>query len=148
MSDVGQLLLQQGVTKSHEYLSNGIYLLKQVERSLIYLPDVTNQKKLLCFLCRLYEVMKKFCVVYFGYTPPSETNKFATDVSKEIRNACLLNKSIIRLTKIRLHVLLAGDAKAQTIIAKFFEKVQLKFQRYLVHIEFFNKEMFNRCQVE
>ena len=92
--------------------------------------------------------MKKFCVVYFGYTPPSEINKFATDVSKEIRNACLLNKNIIRLTKIRIHVLLAGDAKAQTIIAKIFEKVQLKFQRYLVHIDFFNKEMFNRCQVE
>ena len=58
MSDVGQLLLQQGVTKSHKYLSNGIYLLEQVERSIIYLPDVTNQKKLLCFLCRLYDVMK------------------------------------------------------------------------------------------
>ena len=91
--------------------------------------------------------MKKFCIVYFGYTPPSEINKFATDVSK-IRNVCLLNKNIIRLTKIRLHVLLAGDTKAQTIIAKFFEKVQLKFQQYLVHIDFFNKEMFNYCQVE
>ena len=91
--------------------------------------------------------MKKFCVVYFGYTPPSEINKFVTNVSK-IRNACLLNKNIIRLTKIRLHVLLAGDAKVQTIIAKIFEKVQLKFQQYLVHIDFFNKEMFNCCQVE
>ena len=140
MSDVGQLLLQQAVTKSHKYLSNRIYLLEQVEHSIIYLPDVTNQKKLLCFLCRLYEVMKKFCVVYFGYTRPSEINKFATDVSKEIRNACLLNKNIIRLTKIWLHVLLVGDAKAQTIITKIFEKVQLKFQQYLVHIDFFNKE--------
>ena len=148
MSDVGQLLLQQHVAKSHKYLSNGIYLLEQVEHSIIYLPDVKNQKKLLCFLCRLYDVMKKFCVVYFGYTPPSEINKFATDVSKEIRNACLLNKNIIRLTKIRIHVLLAGDAKAQTIIAKIFKKVQLKFQQYLVHIDFFNKEMFNHCQVE
>ena len=92
--------------------------------------------------------MKKFCIVYFGYTPPSEINKFATDVSKEIRNACLVNKNIIRLTKIWIHVLLAGDAKEQTIIAKIFEKVQLKFQRYLVHIDFFNKEMFNHCQVE
>ena len=112
------------------------------------MPDVTNQKKLLCFLCRLYEVMQKFCVVYFGYTPPSEINKFVTDVLKEIRNACLLNKNIIRLTKIRIHVLLVSDAKAQTIIAKIFEKVQLKFQWYLVHIDFFSKEMFNRCQVE
>ena len=92
--------------------------------------------------------MKKFCIVYFGYTLPSEINKFVTDVSKEIRNACLLNKNIIRLTKIRLHVLLVGNTKAQTIIAKFFEKVQLKFQWYLVHIDFFNKEMFNHCQVE
>ena len=86
--------------------------------------------------------------MYFGYTLPSEINKFATDVSKEIRKACSLNKNIIRLTKIRVHVLLVGDAKAQTIIAKIFKKVQLKFQRYLIHIDFFNKEMFNRCQVE
>ena len=92
--------------------------------------------------------MKKFCVVYFGYTLPSKINKFATDVLKEIRNVCLLNKNIIRLTKIEIHVELAGDAKAQTIIAKNFEKVQLKFQQYLVHIDIFNKEMFNRCQVE
>ena len=60
----------------------------------------------------------------------------------------LTDKNIIRLTKIQLHVLLAGDVKAQTIIAKIFEKVQLKFQRYLVHINFFNKEMFNWCNVE
>ena len=148
MSDVGQLLVQQAVTKSHKYLSNGIYLLEPVEHSIIYLPDVTNQKKLLCFLCRLYKVMTKFCLVYFGYKPPSEINKFVTNVSNEIKNACLLNKNIIRLTKIRLHVLLAGDAKAQTIIAKIFKKVQLKFQHYLVHINFFNKEMFNHCNVE
>ena len=71
--------------------------------------------------------MTKFCLVYFGYKPPSEINKFATDVSKEIKNVCLLNKNIIRLTKIRLHVLLAGDAKAQTIIAKIFEKCSSSF---------------------
>ena len=148
MSDVGQLLLQQAVTKSHKYLSNRIYLLEEVECSTVYLPDVTNQKKLLCFLCRLYEVMSKFCLVYFGYKLPSEINKFVTNVCNEIKNACLLNKNIIRLTKIRLHVLLAGDAKVQTIIEKIFEKAQLKFQHYLVHIDFFNKEMFNRCNIE
>ena len=92
--------------------------------------------------------MTKFCFVYFGYKPPSEVNKFATNVCQEIKNACLLNKNIIRLTKIQLHVLLSGDAKAQKIIEKIFEKVQLKFQHYLVHIDFFNKEMFNCCNTE
>ena len=54
---------------------------------------------------------------------------------------------LIRLTKIRLHALLAKDMKAQDIISAVFEKIQLKFQRYLVHIDYFNKEMFNKCQV-
>ena len=43
----------------------------------------------------------------------------------------------IRLAKIRLHVLLSGDVKGQ-----------LKFQHYLVHINFFNKEMFSHCNIE
>ena len=54
---------------------------------------------------------------------------------------------LIHLTKIHLHALLAKDMKAQDIISAVFEKIQLKFQRYLVHIDYFNKEMFNKCQV-
>ena len=91
--------------------------------------------------------MKKFCVVYFGYTPPSEINKFVTDVSKEIRNVCLLNKNIIRLTKIRIHVLLVGDAKVQTIMQKF-SKSPAQVSAVLSSYRFFNKERFNHCQVE
>ena len=92
--------------------------------------------------------MSKFTLIYFGYTPNGTINKQSNDPCSEIKKACLLNQEIIRLTKIRLHVLLSGDFKAQDVIAKVFEKVQIKFQKYLVHIDFFNKEMFNRCNVE
>ena len=92
--------------------------------------------------------MSKFTIVYFGYTPTGKIDKMSKDPCDEIKKACLLNQEIIRLTKIRVHVLLSADSKAQQVIAKVFEKVQLKFQKYLVHFDFFNKEMFNRCNVE
>ena len=47
----------------------------------------------------------------------------------------------MRITKVRVSVLLHNDHKAQDIIAHIFRKIQDKLQKYLVFIDFFNKEM-------
>ena len=134
--------------KSHKYLSNGIYLLKQCKKSTVYLSDETNAKKLLAFLVCIYEVMTRFTLVYFGYEHPHSINTFASDVSQEIKKACLYNQEVMRITKVRVSVLLHNDHKAQDVIAHIFCKIQEKLQKYLVFIDFFNKEMYNKCNVE
>ena len=135
--------------KSHKYLANGIYLLEQCKKSTVYLSDETNAKKLvLAFLVRIYEVMTRFTRVYFGYEYPHSINTFASDISEEIKKACLYNQEVMRITKVRVSVLLRNDHKAQDIIAHIFRKIQDKLQKYLVFIDFFNKEMYNKCNVE
>ena len=134
--------------KSHKYLANGIYLLEQYKKSTVYLSDETNTKKLLAFLVRIYEIMMHFTRVYFCYEYPHSINTFASDVSQEIKKACLYNQEVMRITKVHVSVLLCNDHKAQDIIAHIFRKIQDKLQKYLVFIDFFNKEMYNKCNVE
>ena len=134
--------------KSHKYLANGIYLLEQCKKSTVYLSDETNAKKLLAFLVHIYEVMMRFTHVYFGYEYPHSINTFTSDISEEIKKACLYNQEVMRITKVRVSVLLRNDHKAQDIIAHIFHKIQDKLQKYLVSIDCFNKEMYNKCNVE
>ena len=54
----------------------------------------------------------------------------------------------MRITKVRVSVLLHNDHKVQHIITHIFRKIQDKLQKYLVFIDFFNKEMYNKCNVE
>ena len=129
-------------------VAKGIYLLKQCKKSTVYLSDETNAKKLLTFLVRIYEVMTHFTRVYFGYEYPHSINTFASDVSQEIKKACLYNQEVMRITKVRVSVLLCNDQKVQDIIAHIFRKIKDKLQKYLVFIDFFNKEMYNKCNVE
>ena len=93
-------------------VANSIYLLKQCKKSTVYLSDETNTKKLLAFLVRIYEVMTHFTRVYFGYEYPHSINTFASDVSQEIKKkACLYNQEVMRITKVRVSVLLCNDQK-------------------------------------
>ena len=103
---------------------------------------------LLAFLVHIYEVMRHFTRVYFGYICPHSINTFASDISEEIKKACLYNQEVMRIAKVRVNVLLHNDHKAQDIIADIFLKIQDKLQKYLVFIDFFNKEMYNKCNVE
>ena len=125
-----------------------MYLLEQVKHSITYLEEETNKKKLLCYLSRLYEALSHFTNVCFDYKAPGTVNKFAHDIEKELETGCILNQNIIRLIKIRLHFCLSKNAKAQKTIEAVLSKVQLKFQRYLVHIDYFNKRMYDFCHVE
>ena len=125
-----------------------MYLLEQVKNSIIYLQEETNKKKLLCYISRLYEALSHFTNVCFDYKAPGSVNKFANDIEKELVNGCILNQNIIRLIKIRLHVCFSSNAKAQKTLESVLSKVQLKLQRYLVHIDYFNKRMYDFCRVE
>ena len=42
----------------------------------------------------------------------------------------------------------SNNVKAQKTIEAVLSKVQLKFQQYLVHIDYFNKRMYDFCRVE
>ena len=148
MDPIANHLLQQPFKKSHKYLSNILYLIEQVKHSIIYLEEESNKKQLLCYLCRLYEALCHFSDVCFDYKAPGNLNKFAHDIEKQLETACTLNQNIIRLIKIRLHVCLSTNAKAHKTIEAVLAKVQLKLQRYLVHIDYFNKRMYDFCRVE
>ena len=145
---IANYLHQQASKKSHKYLSNVLYLLEQVKNSITYLQEETNKKKLLCYLCRLYEALSHFANVCFDYKSPGNLNKFSAAIENELETACTLNQNIIRLIKIRLHVCVTHNEKAQKTIEAVLSKVQLKFQRYLVHIDYFNKRMYDFCRVE
>ena len=58
---------REKLKKSYKYLTNALYLLDHVKNSTPYVADETNQKKLLCYLSRVYEVMCRFTNVFFGY---------------------------------------------------------------------------------
>ena len=54
----------------------------------------------------------------------------------------------MRITKVRVSVFLHNDHKVQDIIAHIFRKIQDKLQKYLVFTDFFNEEMYNKCNFE
>ena len=59
-----QKFKREKVKKSYKYLTNAIYLLEHVKNSTPYSANETNQKKLLCYLDRVYEVMSRFTTVF------------------------------------------------------------------------------------
>ena len=66
--------------------------------------------------------MTHYTRVYFGYEYPHSINTFASDISEEIKKACLYNQEVMRITKVRVSVLLRNDHKVQDIIAHIFCK--------------------------
>ena len=140
--------MEQKLTKSHRYLSNGIYLIKHVQNSIQFLPEIAHQTKLLLYLANLYEAMVKFTFTFFGYKAQGDTNKSPKNIPQEIDKVCSLTMDILRITKIRLHVMLLKNAEAEQTIEKIFPNVQLKLQQYLISINYFNKLMIAKCKVE
>ena len=134
--------------RSHQYLANVNYLLEQVKNSTKYLTNEINQRKLLGFIINFFEAMNRYNNVYFGYKKEGTLNKFSPDPCEEIIKSCLYLQDICRITKTRISVLLRNDERSQDILAKILQKFQEKIQKYLIHIDFFNKEMYNRCAVE
>ena len=85
--DITKQLLAQKCKKSPKYLSNVIYLLEQVKHSLVYLNEETHIKKLLCYLCQLYEAMSHFTEVFFNHKPVTNLDKFSSNVTGETQKA-------------------------------------------------------------
>ena len=131
--------------KSHCYLRIGLYLL--VKRATVYVTNDCMKHKLLNYICKLYEILSKFTDVYFGYKYPGVINKFAKDCDAEIKQGCVFVQELCRIIKIRVSVLLRMDVKSQEIIHYILRKVTSKLQAFLVHIDYWNKEMYNMCYV-
>ena len=129
---------------SHRSLWNAKELLGDVQRSVIYLDGDGNAKKLLNYLVRFFEILDKFCDVYFHYKLPNNINRFNNYTCEEIENVCGYLIQIVNFIKVRVSVLLRDNEKSQDIIRHVFFKAIAKMQRYLVAINFYNKEMFRR----
>ena len=129
---------------SHKTLWNCIELVGHVKDSVIYLDEETKRKKLLNYLIRFFEVLCKFCKVYFEYECRYVVNRFNHDSAFEIKNVCEFLLDIIKFVKVRVSVLLHKDAKPHDIIRNMCFKAIAKFQNYLVAVNFFNKEMFRK----
>ena len=141
-------IMGRKLKRSHQYLANINYLLEQVKNSTKYLVNETNQRKLLGFVINFYEAVNRYNHVYFGYKKEGNLNKFSDNPCDEIIKSYLYLQDICRIAKTPISVLLRDDPKSQDILAKIMQKFQDKIQKYLVHIDFFNKEMYNRCTVE
>ena len=133
--------------KSHKYLANGIYLLEQCKKSTVYLSDETNAQKLLAFLVRIYSHDAfRLCVLWLQI--PSFNKYICLRCFTRNKKSLSVQPGGYENYKSHVSVLLRNDHKAQDIIAHIFRKIQDKLQKYLVFIDFFNKEMYNKCNVE
>ena len=92
--------------------------------------------------------MSRFTDVFFNHKPTATLDKFSSNVISEITKATDVNQDLLRFTKIRIHVLLSSSAKPQEIVETVLSKVQTKLQKYLVHIDYFNRCMYNFCSIE
>ena len=129
---------------SHNSLWNVIELMSDVEKSVIYLDNTMNAKKLLNYLVRFFEVLEKFCEVYFQCNYPNTVNRFAEDPFTEIANVSDYIIKLSKFIKVRVSVLLRHDEKSHDIIKKICFKAIARVHRYIVGINFYNKEMFRR----
>ena len=129
---------------SHRALWNTLELVQNVKDSVKYIDEEYKRRKLLNYLMRMFEVFEKFVDVYIQYKYPNDLNHFATDSVSEILKVCDCLKDIMKMVKVRVSVIFRKNAKANHIIKSICFKAIAKFQKYLIQIDFFNKEMFRR----
>ena len=110
----------------------------------MYINEEVNRKKLLNYLIRFFEICDKFTHVYFNYKHPTKIDRFNKNIPAELNNVCGALTDILKIIKVRVSVVLRNDAKANDIIKSFCFKAINMFQKYLVHIDFFNKEMYRK----
>ena len=129
---------------SHKLLWNTLELVQNVDDSVRYIDEDVNHRKLLNYTMRLFEVLEKFVDVYVNYKYPHNLNRFANDSVAEIHNVCQCLRDIIKIIKVCVSVTLRTNPKPHDIIKNICRKAISKFQKYLVQIDFFNKEMFRK----
>ena len=89
--------------------------MSDVEKSVIYLDNTLNAKKLLNYLVRFFEVLDKFCEVYFQYKYPNTVNRFAEDPFTEIANVSEYIIKVSKFIKVRVSVYYATMKKVRTL---------------------------------
>ena len=125
---------------SHKCLWNCIELIGNIQLLIKYLDEEPKCHKLLNYLIRFFEVWEKFAQVYFtNYKLQSDIDRFTHNTKLELNKVCCC---LLEIVKVRVHVLLCDNVKANDIIKVMCFKEITKFQAYLVDIDFFNKEMF------
>ena len=134
--------------KSHRYLRIGLYLVDNIKRATMYVTNDCTKCKLLSYICKLYKILSKSTDVYFGYKYPGVINQFAEDCDAEIKQGCVFVQELCRIIKIQVNVLLRTDVKSQEIIHYILHKGTRKLQAFPVHIDYWNKEMYNMCYVD
>ena len=130
---------------SHKCLWNCIELIGDIQLSIKYLDEDMKRRKLLNYLIRFFEVWEKFAKVFFsGYALESDINRFADDTKTELNKVCCCLIDILKIVKVRVHVILCKNVKANDIIKALSFKAIDKFQKYLVDLNFYNGEMFRK----
>ena len=129
---------------SHKCLWNCLEIIPHVKGSLIYLEDEVKRKKLLNYLVRFFEILEKFCSVYFDYKYPSTINRFSNDTVSETKKVCDCISDLVKVIKVRVSVFLRNNGKANDIIKHISFKAITKLQKYIIHIDYFNREMLRK----
>ena len=130
---------------SHKCLWNCIELIGDIQLSIKYLDEDMKRRKLLNYLIHFFEVWEKFAKVFFsGYALESDINRFTDDTKTELNKVCCCLIDILKIVKVRVHVILRNNVKANDIIKVLSFKAIDKFQKYLVDLNFYNREMFRK----
>ena len=69
------------------------------------------------------------------------------DTEIELNKVCCYLLEILKLVKVHVHVLLRNNVKAKDIIKAISFKTIAKFQKYIVEIDFYNKEMYCKSEL-
>ena len=150
MDNENPVLPEEIRNKSHKHLCNSVYLIENTKKSLQFIENILNKKKLLQFYGKYYEVMNRYSNVFLGYKYPGTINLYAQNVDAEIRNGALYIQELIRVIKIRmpLFLRLQKDKRAHIVLDRICSKANTKLQNFLIHINYWNKVMLAKCAIE
>ena len=144
------VLPEEICNRSHKHLTNSVYLLENTKKSVEFIENNLNKKKLLMFYSKFYEVMNHYCNVFLGYKYPGTINMYAQNVEAEIKSAALFIQELIRVIKIHmpLFLCLQKDKHAHVTLDHICSKANTKLQNFLIHMDYWNKVMLAHCQVK
>ena len=105
-------------------------LLEHTKKSLHFIENILNCKKLLMFYGKFYKVINRYSNVFLGYKYPATINLFAGNVNEEIRRGALYIQELIKIIKIcmPLFLRLQKDKHAHVSLDKICSKVKTKLQ--------------------
>ena len=128
-----------------------VYLLENTKKSVEFIENNLNKKKLLMFYSKFYEVMNHYSNVFFWYKYPGTINMYTQNVEAEIKSGTFFFiQELICVIKIHmpLFLRLQKDERAHVTLDHICSKANTRLQNFLIHIDYWNKVMLSCCQVE